>query len=371
MSCMRVFVSLIAAVVIAVGGPETSIHAEQNEKPPQYRYRNESIVAAGPEEARREKVSAESAREYLDGATQLWAKQKRCISCHTHGVYSIVRPALAPQLGEPPSELREFLVAESERIIRGEGLNGSSPTQLAYIARGLAEWDAHIGGGSTPETDRALRHLFDLQTDEGALPTDYRWPPINSDSYHGAVMALMAAATTPDWLDDLREEKLLRQLEKMKQYVRDSATNNHHRLLRLWASSRVPGLLEAAEREAVIEMIERRQLADGGWSVQSFDQAENLASGRRLSDLKADPYYRSPRGDGYQTGLVVVVLREAGVDEDHPPIRRAVEWLRRNQRTSGRWWTKSLNADSRFHYISFSGSAYATLALAKCNALVQ
>ena len=150
---------------------------------------------------------------------------------------------------------------------------------------------------------------------------------------------------------------------------RQHEKHDHQRMLLLWASTRVPGLLEDERRNQFIERIWKQQLDDGGWSVWSFATPEELGGGKRAEKLQAEPEYRTPRGDGYQTGLAVVVLRDAGVAKDDPRIQKAVRWLLSNQRASGRWWTRSLNVDSRFHYISYSGSAYAALALQKCDAL--
>ena len=49
-------------------------------------------------------------------------------------------------------------------------------------------------------------------------------------------------------------------------------------------------------------------------------------------------------------------------------LQKAVQWLLTNQRASGRWWTRSLNTD-KFHYITYSGTAYPLLALVKCGSL--
>ena len=68
------------------------------------------------------------------------------------------------------------------------------------------------------------------------------------------------------------------------------------------------------------------------------------------------------------TGLAVLVLREAGVPAKDARLQKAVQWLLANQRASGRWWTRSLNTD-KFHYITYSGTAYPLLALVKCGAL--
>ena len=78
------------------------------------------------------------------------------------------------------------------------------------------------------------------------------------------------------------------------------------------------------------------------------------------------PQDRNAPSDGYATGLVLYVLRQAGVPATERPIQRGVAWLKANQRESGRWFTRSLNRDSR-HYISNAGTAFAILALQACN----
>jgi hypothetical protein len=49
-------------------------------------------------------------------------------------------------------------------------------------------------------------------------------------------------------------------------------------------------------------------------------------------------------------------------------IVRRVAWLLANQRSSGRWWTRSLNRDG-WQFITYSGTVYPLLALAMCHAL--
>jgi squalene-hopene/tetraprenyl-beta-curcumene cyclase len=46
-------------------------------------------------------------------------------------------------------------------------------------------------------------------------------------------------------------------------------------------------------------------------------------------------------------------------------IQSGVSWLKTHQRASGRWFTRSLNAD-RAHYITNAGTAYALMALTAC-----
>jgi squalene-hopene/tetraprenyl-beta-curcumene cyclase len=62
------------------------------------------------------------------------------------------------------------------------------------------------------------------------------------------------------------------------------------------------------------------------------------------------------------------VLRDAGVAKTDLQLKKAVHWLKTNQRESGRWWTRSLNTD-KYHFITYSGTCYPILALAKCGEL--
>ena len=63
--------------------------------------------------------------------------------------------------------------------------------------------------------------------------------------------------------------------------------------------------------------------SDGGWCLPS------LGHWKRRDGKPNDP--ASP-SDGYATGLVVFVLREAGVPAAEPAIQRGVAWLKANQR---------------------------------------
>ncbi|HEY0981466.1 MAG TPA: squalene--hopene cyclase, partial [Schlesneria sp.] len=70
--------------------------------------------------------------------------------------------------------------------------------------------------------------------------------------------------------------------------------------------------------------------------------------------------------DGYGTGFVIYILRRSGLAADDPRIQRGIEWLKSHQRESGRWFTRSLHADS-MHYITHAGTAFAVMALQECD----
>jgi squalene-hopene/tetraprenyl-beta-curcumene cyclase len=161
----------------------------------------------------------------------------------------------------------------------------------------------------------------------------------------------------------------------MKDYLRATEPpNDYGRVLLLWAAGRLPDVLGVdgekrdARKQELIELVWSRQRDDGGWSIRTFSEPEKWADARRAKKLRAEPEFKNPPSDGHQTGLCLMALRDAGVPVDDPRIQRAVTWLLANQRESGRWWTRSLNTD-RHHFITFSGTCYPLLALAKCGVL--
>ena len=335
----------------------------------QYRYRRELIPAARADEPKIA-FSPLLLRTHLDRGASLWSQQKKCFSCHTHGIYTLARLAAVSSWGEPPSDLRAFVVSQANETGEGRAENFSAPVRMAYIARALAAWDSRFSEETSPETDAALRQLLDLQSGNGRIGDKNRFPPINSSTYHGTIAAAMAVADAPNWLSRLDDQKLRTKVDKLFTYLRQMPPkNDHQRLLLLWASTRVPELIEPDERQRLIEMICGHQRSDGGWSVCSFSSVADLGGGKRAAVLETDEEYQNPKSDGYQTGLAIVVLRDAGLPATDSRIEAGVRWLLSNQRESGRLWTRSLNRQSRFHYIAYSGTAYAAWALARCDAL--
>jgi squalene-hopene/tetraprenyl-beta-curcumene cyclase len=114
--------------------------------------------------------------------------------------------------------------------------------------------------------------------------------------------------------------------------------------------------MDSGQKSATIQALRKLQHADGGWSLPS------LGRWKRRDGTENDPNAAS---DGYATGMVVFVLRQAGFPAADPAIERGVGWLKANQRASGRWYTRSLNND-KAHYISNAGTAFAVMALKSC-----
>lgn len=362
--------SILTATVLIQLSIVTSSGAETGH---QYSHGSIEIPAARATEPFAKQFSFTKALDYLDQGARAWSQARNCISCHTNGSYLLVRPALTELVGPPATDIREFFVDElrefqTQDII--ELRRGINPTQIAYLASGLAEWDVHVSKSLSPETDAALRLMFSVQSDNGAFSNDDCWPPLESSEFHGATVAAMAAVTAPGWLKaHNNDSKLTGRFKKLTGYLRDTEPpHDYARLLLLWAATRVPNLIDEARRNEFIKMVWNHQQQDGGWSIRTFAEPEAWGNGNRAAKLKAEASFNNPSSDGHQTGLALLVLTECGISKNDPRVQKAVQWLLANQRKSGRWWTQSLNTD-KSHFITFSGTCYPLLALAKCGAL--
>jgi squalene-hopene/tetraprenyl-beta-curcumene cyclase len=311
--------------------------------------------------------SLTKAAEYLDHATLTWARSNQCFSCHTGYPYLLARTSLGDPQAAGLLEGRKFL---EERVaawdkggkgmgyLKGEGIieKTEGVTEVVAIAATLAHHDGATTRKLHPATRLALARMWELQQPDGS----WTWnkeelAPLEHDDYFGAVYAAVGVGHAPEGYaqSDAAKDgvaKLLRYFQK------NPPPDLHHKTYLLWASLALDGLMDKAERERTIQALLALQRDDGGWSLPS------LGSWKRNH---GEPQAKDAPSDGYATGLVLYVLRQAGIAAAEKPIQRGVAWLKANQRESGRWFTRSLNRDGK-HYISNTGTAYAILALKAC-----
>ena len=179
----------------------------------------------------------------------------------------------------------------------------------------------------------------------------------------------MAVATAPGWLKTVKDKKQLQTIAKLKNYLRKTAPpHDYGKVLLLWTATRMPDLIDKAAQKKLAAAVWKQQRKDGGWSIRTFAKPEQWGRGNRAEKLRKEPNFNNPASDGHMTGLAVIVLRDAGIPANDPRLQKAVKWLLANQQTSGRWWTRSLNTD-RYHFVTYTGTLYSLLALAKCDAL--
>ncbi|MBW4039470.1 MAG: hypothetical protein HIU91_11475 [Acidobacteria bacterium] len=223
----------------------------------------------------------------------------------------------------------------------------------------------------SPETAQALQLMFELQRPTGDWPIeDDNNPPLESSPFQLATVAARAIANAPGWLGEQRGTPLQSRVDLLEDYLRAGGKmqGDYDQTDLLWSASELPGLLDAKKMQRLVGMIFDHQQIDGGWSIRTFARPDQWGNGNRAAKLREEPEFIDPPSDGHMTGLAIIALRKAGVPATDPRIQRGVAWLLANQRSSGRWWTRSLNRDG-WQFISYSGTAYPLLALELCNAL--
>ncbi len=313
------------------------------------------VVDPGPNvrnEAFAERFSLDAAVNFLDSASLTWQKDRQCFTCHTNFAYLYARPLVSPT-ATAHVEVREFANALVNERWQTAGPRWDA--EVVAAAAALAFNDAQSTGELSPEARVALDRMWESQREDGGWSwLDCDWPPFEMDDHYGVTLAALAVGVAPD--EYAQTPAAVEGMEGIRRYfAANPAETLHQETMRLWASVYTPDLMTDAEREACIDRLWALQHADGGWSLSSLGNWEREDGTPQSSDIS----------DGYGTGFVIYVLRQTGVEADDPRIVRGLEWLKGNQRESGRWFTRSLKTDGQ-HFITHAGTAFAVMALVSC-----
>jgi len=333
--------------------------------------------------------NSQAAAAYLDGRVEWWLHwpnaardhDTTCVSCHTAAPYAIARPALRRVLGQrdPAAPERALLDGVVKRVRlwnevepfypdQTRGLPKSSEsrgTEAILNALVLAARDGAAGTLSS-ETRDAMRHMWALQFKAGDLKGAWAWLNFHYEPWesgdgaaYGAALAAVAVGTAPDGYAasaDIQEP-----LKALSEYLRRRVDREtlFNRANMLWASAKLPALLTAEQRDAIVDRAVAAQQSDGGWTLAT------LGAFKRVDDTPLDT-----ASDGYATGLVTLALRQSGSTRASAAVTRGLAWLREHQDPStGMWRTSSLNkqrdpASDIGKFMSDAATAYAVLALA-------
>lgn len=329
-----------------------------------------------------------AAAAYLDARQAWWLSfpsaardlDTACVSCHTALPYALSRPVLRSALNERgPSPVETKLIDQVVKRVRAwkdaapyypdqtRGLPKTAEsrgTESILNAAILARRDAS-DGVLTEDSRQAFSNLWALQMRTGELTGAWAWLKFGLEpwegvesAYFGAALAAVAVGTAPNRYassPEIQENVKLLRGHLVKHLERQPTFN---RLMLLWASKNMSGLLTPEQRDSLVAEVFAKQQGDGGWSMAS------LGPWQRIDGSALDT-----KSDGYGTGLVTFALQQAGVSPTDRRVEKGLQWLVQHQdKATGQWWATSLNkhrdpASDAGRFMSDAATAYAVLAL--------
>ncbi len=330
--------------------------------------------------------SQAAAAHYLDSREtwwQSWDAAKRdhatiCVSCHTVVPYALSRSSLRGSLGEGAPTQQEQIMLNNvlRRVTMWNEVQPFYPSSkagptLATDSRAtesvlntliLSTYDQqknHL----TDISRRAFDNMWALQIKSGEQAGAWNWqnfhlaPWESSESqYNGAVLAAIAVGRAPD--DYQHDPKIQENLGLLRGFLRREYDEQPllNKVYMLWASAKLPGLLDEKERSALVATLASRQQQDGGWSVS------DLGTWKRRDDTPEET-----KSDGLATGLTVLALEQSGLGAAQ--AKRGLAWLAHNQiQDEGKWpaWSLNKKRDPKSdigHFMNDAATGFAVLAL--------
>ena len=330
--------------------------------------------------------SPAKAAAYLDKRSTWWISWPSsardhgtfCVSCHTATPFSLGRAALRGALGEssPSPNERKVLDSVTKRVRMWHDIEPFYPDQ----ARGLPKTSESRGtesilnslilvshdlpaGHLSADARMALDNMWALQIKAPDMNGAWAWlqfhnAPFEGDSqFYGNSLAAIAIGSAPDNYQS--EPAIQGGIKLLSAWLVKNmdAQTPLDRVVLLWASAKLRGLLTPEQQNRIAEETAAKQREDGGFSMPSM-----IPGWKRHDNTPIDP-----SSDGYATGLVAYAFEQAGMAQ--PQLKRALAWLDKNQiESDGRWPAVSMNnnrpvlSDTGL-FMSDAATAYAVLAL--------
>ena len=345
---------------------------------------------------------AQRAGAYLDARQAWWRSWPNaardhdtvCVSCHSALPYALARPALRTRLNERgPSPNESKLVDDVVKRVRAwkdmepwypdqtRGLPKTAESRgtesvinaLVLVRRDATARPPSSSGESghsntamlSDDARLALSNMWAQQMRTGDLSGAWAWLSFGLEpwegaksAYLGAALAAVAVGSAPGGYASSAE--IQQNVDLLRGYLAKRASEQPmlNKMMLLWASATLHGVLSPAERDAVVAEVLGAQQADGGWST-----------------AKSGPWKRvdgsalETSGDGYATGLATLALIQSGLPASHQGVQKGLRWLVDHQdKSTGRWLAASLNKNrdpetEPSKFMNDVATAYAVLAL--------
>jgi len=219
----------------------------------------------------------------------------------------------------------------------------------------------------------ALSTMWGLQMKVGPNAGAWTWLNFNNEPwespnspYLGAALAALAVGAAPGrYVDspEIRANVSALRGYFQKQFAHESTLN---RLMALWASGSVQGLLTAEQHADALDDAFAAQQSDGGWATAKLG-----------THAQVDTSELDTASDGYATGLATLALQSAGVAVTDAGLARGLAWLWAHQDPkTGEWHAVSRNkqrdpAADAAKFMSDAATAYAVLSLTYADSLAE
>ncbi len=331
-----------------------------------------------------------AAAKYLDARAtwwESWPSSQRdhgtvCVSCHTMLPYAFARPKLSTSLhdGSTPTPEREMLEHLRKRVSlwsevqpyyldasAGPGKSRESRSTESVLNALILSSYASQGGHLDPLTKKAFDSAWALQLKAGDQAGAWDWQVFHlspweggESQYQGATFMALATGWAPAGYR--KNPAIQANLRLLRAYLKREYSKQPllNRIVLLWASSKIPGLLNSGEQRQLVSSILERQRSDGGWSLSSLG-----------SWTRSDHTAQETESDGYATGLITLALESTSAKRSSDAIASGRNWLEKHQnREDGSWRAYSLNKKRDLttdvgHFMTDAATGYAVLALAQ------
>jgi len=303
-----------------------------------------------------------------------------CVSCHTATPFSLGRAALRGSLHESAPSANEQKLYESvtKRVrawhdvepfytdqARGLPKTSESRGTESIMNALILVWRDAPAGQLSADGKLALDNMWALQLKNGDMNGAWAWlqfhnAPFEGDSqFYGSSLAAIAIGSAPGNYQATPEIQPGLKLLKAWLVKNMDAQKPLDRVVLLWASTKLNGLLTPEQQDKIVSETIAKQRDDGGFSMSQL-----IGDWKRHDNTPLDT-----ASDGYATGMIAYALEQLHAAQTQASLNKALGWLSRNQvQSDGRWPAVSLNNNRPVLsetglFMSDAATAYAVMAL--------